>query len=346
MPAHVLYGNSFLVDHALDELKGEVGPIDVLEANSSRLAAPQSDMGQLRSVCGAVPFLASYRLVVLEGLLSLSEARDARRRPASRPGRSGRGRGGQSAWEELPRYVADELPATTMLVIVDGAINNRNPLLGKLRPVGRVQEYPTPAGEALSRWVRNRAAEKGCNISPGAILLVSQLVGGDLWTMDSELEKLSLFAGERAIEEADVRALTPQARETNVFAAVDALLSGRTAQALQLVHRLRDEGAEFTYIVTMVARQVRMAIMARSLAGQGLGEGAVGARLGLSHQFAVKRTLEQARRHRPEALEWLHRRLLEADLAVKQGRMEPDLALDLLVGEASGALGIKAARRR
>ena len=44
--------------------------------------------------------------------------------------------------------------------------------------------------------------------------------------MDNELEKLTLYAGERPIEEGDVRLLVPQSREASVFSAVDAFWRG------------------------------------------------------------------------------------------------------------------------
>ena len=221
-----------------------------------------------------------------------------------------------------------------------------NPLLALLRPVAQVMEYPTPAREGLNRWIRDRAAEKGAPITPGAIRILSQHVGGNLWTMDNELEKLALYVGDRTVEEGDVRLLVTVSREANIFSAVDAVLEGRSAAALQLIQRLRNEGAELPYIVTMVARQLRMATLAKELMGKGHGEKEIGDRLHLSHEFALKRTMTQARKHSWTNLKLLYVRLLEADLAVKQGRMDQNVALDLLVGESSGPASVSATSAR
>ena len=52
---------------------------------------------------------------------------------------------------------------------------------------------------------------------------------------DNELEKLALYAGDRAIEEGDIGLLTSQAREPTIFSAVDALLEGRSTAALKMM---------------------------------------------------------------------------------------------------------------
>jgi DNA polymerase-3 subunit delta len=332
VPAYVIYGDGFLVFQALQELRAQVGHPDVLEANSHRLARPSP--GQLREVCDAVPFLAAHRLVLVEGVLAQFESRDPRRRGSRRL--SGPGKELLAQWEDLPRYIAEEMPPTTLLTFLEERLSRENILLRRLRPVVQVQELPTPAGEPLSRWIRNRIAEKGARISPGAIRLLSQGAGDNLWALDNDLEKLALYAGDRPIEEGDVGLLVFQSREANIFTATDALLEGKSRLAMRLFHRLREDGAELPYIVSMTSRQLRLATLAKHLLDQGVGEREIGERLGLTHEFARRRALGQARRHSWVDLNWLYGRLLEADLSVKQGRADQDVALQMLVSEASG----------
>ena len=336
MPAHLLYGDNFLVSEALGEFREKVGPPDLLDANNHRISGAQVDLGQLRAVCSAMPFLADRRLVVVDGLLGLFESRPRRRRsPASagRAGSAGQARGAPSLWKELPKYIGEEMALTTELVFQEGEVSSGNPLFRMLRPALQVREFPTPSGEGLGRWIRNRVGEKSARITPGAIALLTQLVGGSLWTMDSELEKLALYARDREIEEGDVRSLVSGAREANIFAAVDALLEGRTAVALRLVHRLREDGAELHYIIAMTARQLRLVTIARDLIDRGHKVREIGQRLGLTREFVLNKTMEQARKHSWHTLESLYGRLMEADLTVKQGRMDQDVALEILAGQ-------------
>ena len=339
MTAHVLYGDTFLVPEALSRLKSEAGIAELLEANHHQLQGIQIDPAELIGVCGALPFMDSHRLVVVTVLLGTQERRSGERRRGG--GRSQRSEGGQQApssggWEELKKAIP-EMPETTLLVFIDGPLTDTNPLLRLLKPLSNVQVLKAPSGEGLARWIKDAAQEKGATITPTAIKSLSDLVGSDLWTLDRELEKLSLYATGRAIEEIDVGELVAQVREANIFAAVDAMIDGRPGLALRLLHQLRQDGREISSIIAMVERQLRLMALARDSMEQGLSQAEVAKRLGTTSDFVVRKTLDQARRHSWQSITARYRRLLEADLAIKRGIMEPDLALELLVAEQAPA---------
>jgi len=339
LPAHVLYGDTFLVPEALSRLKSEAGIAELLDANHHQLQGSQLNPAELIGVCGALPFMDSHRLVVVAGLLDRHERRSGERRRSG--GRSQRGEGSQQApslgaWEEL-RKAIPEMPDTTVLVFIDGPLTDSNPLLRLLKPMSKIQSLNAPSGEGLARWIKDAAQEKGATISPTAIKSLADLVGSDLWTLDRELEKLSLYAAGRTIEERDVGELVAQVREANIFAAVDAMIEGRPGVALRLLHQLRQDGREISSIIAMVERQLRLMALALDSMEQGLSQEEVGKRLGTTSDFVVRKTLDQARRHSWQSMIARYRRLLEADLAIKRGIMEPDLALELLVAELAPA---------
>ena len=330
-PVQVIYGDEFLVSTALRELQEEVGPPESREANSHRASAPQANLSSITPMCDAMPFLAEKRLMMVTG--ALAEVEPRRTSGSARGQGRGRGRGASrstgGSWEGLEEYV-DRMPPTTLLVFVDGPIRSGNPLLERLRPLGQVREMPTPAGESLGRWIRTRVGEKGGGILPGAITLLSRLVGPNLRVLDNELEKLALYAGEDPIVEAHVRELVPEVRETSVFNVVDAVLERRPAVALRATNRLSQGGAGFSEVISMVSMQVRRVVLARHLLDSGLPQAEIGSRLNIGPDFVLRKTIQQARSHSPEGLARLYEALLEADLAVKQGRMEEEVALQLL----------------
>ena len=328
MPAFVVYGDSFLVRQRMAALEAEHGADSVLDANRHRMQGNQVTPQELLAVCQALPFLDTLRLVAVDGLLATAE---------SRSGGGGRGRrGGGSTddrWKPLVEAIP-QFPDTTLLLLSDGPLNASNPLLRQLNPVCTTEEQSAPRGEQLARWIKQTSESKGAAINPAAIRAMADLVGSDLWTLDQELEKLSLYAAGREIGEGDVRLMVSQVREASIFEAVDAMIEGRPQVALRLLAQLRDDGREPLYIIAMVERQLRLLALAHDAAERRLPQNELKRALGTSSDFVVRKTMEQARRHSREDIAWRYDRLLEADLSIKQGRADPDLALELLVGDS------------
>ena len=327
MPAFVVFGDSFLVKQRLAALESERGADALLDANRHRMQGNQVSLQELLGICQALPFLDTLRLVAVDGLLATAESR-------SGGGRGRRGGGSADGWQALVDAIP-QMPDTTLLLLSDGPLNGNNPLLRQLRPVCEVEELAAPRAEQLARWIKETAEAKGAAVSPAAIRSLADLVGSDLWTLDGELEKLSLYAAGREISEQDVRLMVSQVREASIFEAVDAMVEGRPQAALRLLAQLRDDGREPLYIIAMVERQLRLLALARDSMERRLPQNELKRALGTSSDFVVRKTMEQARRHSREDIAWRYDRLLEADLSIKQGRLDPNLALELLVGEAA-----------
>ena len=328
MPVFVVYGDGFLVRQRMSALEAEHGADALLDANRHRMQGNQVSPQELLAVCQAMPFLDTLRLVIVEGLLATAESRSG--------GGRGRRSGGSTddRWRPLAEAIP-QMPETTLLLLTDGPLNANNPLLRLLGPVCTVDERTAPRGEQLARWIKETAEARGAAISPGAIRAMADLVGGDLWTLDQELEKLALYTAGQEIGEGDVRLMVSQVREASIFEAVDAMIEGRPQAALRLLAQLRDDGREPLYIIAMVERQLRLLALARDATERRVPQNELKRTLGTSSDFVVRKTMEQARRHSREDIAWRYDRLLEADLSIKQGRVDPGLALELLVGEAA-----------
>jgi DNA polymerase-3 subunit delta len=65
---------------------------------------------------------------------------------------------------------------------------------------------------------------------------------------------------------------------------------------------------------------------------EGRAEGFIQGKLGL-HEFALRKTIDQAARFNFTRLKAFYHRLLEADVTIKTSRYEEDLAVSILVAE-------------
>ncbi len=326
---YILTGeDNFSIHQALEEIKGGMGDPALLFVNTTSLEGQQLTLAQLQNACETVPFLAERRLVIISGLLERFEPGDRARRGKKKAAANNQ----QDGYKALAAGIR-QIPDSAVLVLIDGRIGAANPLLKEISGGAKIRKFSPPRGDELRQWVKQHVAKKGGGISPQATDLLARLIGGNLLAMDSEIEKLTLFASGRRIEEEDVRLLTSQGQEANVFAMVDAILEFKASAAEQLLQQLLQRGAAPAYLLTMLSRQVHMVVRAKELRKQGKSEPEMQSRLGLKSEFALRKTLEQAARYPLGQMEKIYHKLLETDLSIKTGRCEGEIALTILLAE-------------
>ena len=338
---YIFHGeDEFSRSEAVAQLREKLAEADpaMAELNTTFLDGRQLTASELRHACDTIPFMADRRLVIVQGLLGrLTAGRRAKK-------------GAKSASDEEPAwkraYLAElgdylqNLPSKTRLVFVEArALQANNPILKLARTMGEkrgffVKAFPLPKDGELPMWIRRRTRDKGGQISHEAVTLLAALVGSDLRLLDQEIEKLLLYTNGQQITANDVQALVSRAREASIFDLVDAIGLCQTDRALRLLHAMLDDLTAPLYLLSMIARQIRILLQISELQGQGLAEREIATQLKL-HPFVAKKGLAQVRNFDREQLKTAHRRLVETDWSSKTGKMEDVLALDLLIVDLS-----------
>lgn len=317
---------------SLDEIKKEMGDPAALTMSATTLDGKQVTADELRTTCQTLPFLDGKRLVIVEGLLERFEPRSQPRRPPRRTRQTNDQPPAQDKHKPFSAAV-EKLPDSTILVLVEGGINAGNPLFKELSGRATVKAFPMLKEPQLREWAQRRVVAGGGSISPKAVTLLVRLVGSNLWIMASEIDKLLLFASSRRIEEEDVKTMVGYAQQTTVFVMVDAILESRAEAAGRALQQLLQSGAAPAYLLTMLARQIQMIVRARELKNQRKPNSEIQSRLGLTAEFIVRKTLEQASRFSLPRLREVYRNLLETDLSIKTGQYDAELALTILVAQ-------------
>ena len=324
---YLLFGeDDYSAHQALSEIKKTVGDETALATNTAVLDASQVTVEEIKRVSETVPFLAEKRLVIINGLLGRFETRHG----SSRKKTGGTGRRGE--YQPLAECLAN-IPDFTSVVLLDGKTDPKNPLFKQLSGQATLKSFPLLRGENLTSWIQGKIRVAGSSITGPAVELLARFVGGNLWVMTSEIEKLVLFAAGRRIEEEDIRQVVSYAQEASVFTMVDAILEFRAGAAQRLLQQLLQQGASPAYLLVMVVRQVRIIVRVKELRRQRRSEIEIKNRLGIFNDFVYRKAQEQAARYSLERLKEVYHRLLEADLSIKTGRYDPELALNILLGE-------------
>ena len=328
---YILWGeDDYSLNQYLGVIKKGLGDSSLLEMNTTSLEGQKLALDQLKAVCETIPFMAEKRLVIIKGLLERFEPKSGRQKK----------NGAETREEEYKPFVdcISRLPETTVLVLVAPIVlKSSNPLLKELLSVAQVKSFPLIKGDRLQGWIIKYMTKKEGSISPEAVNLLAELVGSNLWVLGNEIDKLLLFTSGRRIEAEDVRSVVSYAQETSVFTMIDAIIEFKAGLAEELLQQLLQRGAAPSFLLVLLTRQVRMMVRINELKNRGTPEKEMQSALGISNEYAWRRTLERAGKYSLERLVDIYHWLLEADLAIKTRKYDGELALNLLIADLCAA---------
>lgn len=316
--------DAFTIREELAALVSKMGDPATSEFNTTYLDGRTVTPAEIRHHCSTFPFLADRRLVIVTGLLE-------------RLGQKNRSSADSRFLADLIDYLPN-LPPTTRLILVESTTlskRHRVLTLASKSETGHAKTFETPKGAELARWVRDRVKQAGGTIDPRATDALCAFVGGDLYQLHNEIAKLVAYTdGQRPITTKDIQLLTPHARQANIFDMVDALgrRDGKTAS--HLYHQLLDTGEHPLALLGMITRQFRLMIQVQELAPQ-LGSPQAIARQLKQNPYPIQKILAQSKNYTPEQLVAVYQKLLDTDIEIKTGVMEPTLALDTLIAGLS-----------
>ena len=331
---YIIYGDDNHRCHeALAEIKAGMGMPEMLAINTTTLDGRKLSVRELSDVCNAAPFMTPARFVIVDGLLKRFQAGE------KSPRSNGNGNGDEEGqplkeWQTIAEYIKI-MPQTTTLVLFEPDLDPKavNPLLKALMPVAdKTLQFSELKGRELTGWIKAYAVRNGARISAAAVNLLADYIGGDLWLLAGEINKLITYCNGREIDENDVKEITSFAREENMFALVDAVIEGKIKDAQHMLHRMLRYGTAPQQIVAMIERQLTIIMRVKDLGGE-MPQQEIRERLGLHPRYPLDKTLKQARTYNIPRLRKAFHCLLDTDVAIKTGKYDDDLALDLLVIE-------------
>jgi DNA polymerase-3 subunit delta len=317
---YIFHGDDDLrMDEEVAGMKARMGDGPNADMNMSEFDGTVASPAEVVNAASSYPFLSDKRLIIVRGMLSWIS-------------RKGAGNTGKKNVEFLVEALP-ELPDWARLVFVERqklADNHKVLQLADKHERGLARGYFAPKDS--TQWVIKRARDAyDATIEPRAAAALASVTGADLRRADNELLKLvSYVDGERAITEDDVALLTPYVAEVSMFDMVDALAEGRGQAASQLVHRLLEQQEDPFSLYGMIVRQFRLLLLAKEHLASGGYPAGISEAIGV-HRFVAEKLARQTRNFSLDQLERIYRTLQDYDAKMKTGRIEPLLALDLLI---------------
>ncbi|MEM7599990.1 MAG: DNA polymerase III subunit delta, partial [Verrucomicrobiota bacterium] len=134
-----------------------------------------------------------------------------------------------SAVESLGNLLESGLPPDVKLIISATEVDKRRAFFKKLNKLSEVKffdkvDISKPGWETeVMAWTSGRAAEMGLQFEGAALERFVLMVGAETRVLDTELEKLSLFVGNRAATEKEVSEIVSASHVGIIFEIGDAI---------------------------------------------------------------------------------------------------------------------------
>jgi DNA polymerase III subunit delta len=257
----------------------------------------------------------------------------------------GRRKGGWKAADAdaVTAYLASPAPAT-VLALVAAELKSSSALWKTCAKAGEVLSWNVEKGK-LQGWVSEQFRQHGVRAEPDASAALIQLVGDDLRTLKTEVDKIATWAGDEPVGATEVEALVASSVDVPIYELTEAWSVRDTARVLALseafFERERQRRDAAAKLAGALAGHLGRLRALKQLAAEGVKPKEAAERLKL-HPFRAQKLYGQAEGFSSEELDDAVLRLAALDGALKgQSKLTPDLevqrTLVALSGRASAA---------
>ena len=303
---YLLYGEeAFLKNSYKNRLKEAIIGDDTM--NFARFEGKGLDVDELIRLADTMPFFAERRLILVEDSGFFKSASDA-----------------------LVQYLPS-MPDTTILLFVETEVDKRNRLYKKVKDMGYAAELNRQDSAQLARWAGGILTREQKKITKHTMELFLSMAGDDMENIRMELEKLiSYTMGKVVITDDDVKAVCTVQVTNRIFDMVSAIVNRQTRKAMDLYEDLLTLKEPPMRILFLIARQFNQILQVKELMAKGMDKGSIASRLKMQ-PFVVGKTMPQARQFSREQILECVKLCVEAEEAVKSGRLQDRLAVELLI---------------
>lgn len=281
----------------------------------SRFPGDQAKLSDVLDEVRTLPFLARCRVAIVEGADPFVTAHR----------------------RELEAYA--EKPATSgVLVLSVKAWPSSTKLAKQVEKVGLSVDCKAPSERDLPAWLVGLSRGRfGVKLDDDAARLLVELVGPEPGLLASELDKLSIYVGDKkAIHRANVARMVGAGRVETIWRTLEAATTGKGAEALQDLERLLTSGEHPVGLLAAMSTSLRKVHHAGQLRLARRDHETACKMAGLNYPAAIELARKQHSHLGPGRVARLPEMLLKADLDLKGASMlPPRVVLERLLVELS-----------
>lgn len=236
----------------------------------------------------------------------------------------------KSGGEKMAEYLTAP-NETTFFVFTESEVDKRSKLFKTVQSKGYVSEFSVQDENTLKRWVGGIISREGKKITENTVQFFLTKTGTDMENIQMELEKLICYCMNKDIITAeDVEAICTNRISNHIFDMISAIADKQQQKALQLYYDLLALKEPPMRILFLIARQCNMLLQVKELKSRGYDNKAIGSKIGVP-PFIAGKYVTQASHFKTSQLKNAVRQCVDAEEAVKTGRMNDMMSVEILI---------------
>ncbi len=304
---------TFLMHHYLGQMKKQLLDPLTESFNFHRLNNETFDIRDFADAVENLPMMAEATFVQVDDidLFKMNE-------------------GDRNKMTEILSDIPDYCTVVFTYVTVPWKPDKRLKKLWEAVDTGSVIEFAKQDQKDLIAWVSRHFAAHKKRISTDLCAYLIDITGSTMTALSGEIDKICAYSGADEIKKTDIDAVTEPVLDAVVFQMTDLLSAGRYDQALLKLQTLLKMQQEPLAILGAVGGHFRRIAAARTLLDHGRNASELQKLCGIP-DYPARKTMEAARRFRPEFCRKASELVLETDYKMKTSFDDSERLLELLI---------------
>lgn len=325
MPSVIfLYGEEgYLIQWAVETLVNRYVNPALRSLDYVKFQDEGEDIYEILDACNTFSMMSERRLVWASEFLPL---------------RSANPKGfGTDGLERVEAYLK-EPNAGTILILSAQVPEAKSELVKLLKSRVKCYEFGQLDYVTLSGFLTKRFAAAGVSVDRELVKLIIDQSGYfnketeyRIFNLVNDIEKMIAYAQGGQITEEAVNQVLNGDMDTFIFNLLDAVCGGQKDRAFGLLYNILSSGRDVFSIVSMLVNQFELMLDVAQFKEEGLNLPQI-TEIMKGSEFRIKKAMSYTEKFTVNKLKHILSQLYEVDRNIKTGLLEPNLALEILIG--------------
>ncbi|MBN1226570.1 MAG: DNA polymerase III subunit delta [Deltaproteobacteria bacterium] len=311
-PFYLFYGSEeFWIEITLEKIKDGLISKSARDFNLETFYGGEVSAYELLSRARSIPFMSSHRLIIVRDAEKFSQA----------------------DLDIFSGYLDNPVDSTCIIWLSE-KMDLRSKFFKKLKGLERAVNFKKLTEQQLYIWIRKRAKNEGLILEKDVPAFLYQTIGNNLRDIYNEIVKLSIRYPKRNIGIEEIKELAIFSKLFTIFELLDYLFKRDASHSSEALNRFFDtqgrENSKLLGLLQMLARQIRLILAAKPLAGLGSGKENMAQQLRHLPDFVIKKCISQGKLWQENELYASLDHIYKADELIKSGS-KGDIILENLI---------------